>query len=48
MKAKELIELLKKFDGDMEVQYDYDWKYNTVPIENESYEKDRKKIVVIY
>lgn len=53
MKVKELIEELKNFDGELEVQYDYDWQYNTVPIEtvyieNESYEKDRKKIVVIY
>lgn len=53
MKVKELIELLKKFDEEMEVQYDYEGHYSTVPIdevsiEYEQYESDRNKIVVIY
>ena len=53
MKVKELIEELKKFDENMEVQYDYDGKYSTIPIEdvtiqNEQYENDRKEVVVLY
>lgn len=53
MKVKELIEELKKFDENMEVQYDFDGEYSTFPIEkvsveNEYYEKDRKEVVVIY
>lgn len=53
MKVKELIEELKKFDGELEVQYDYDGQYSTmaideVTIQNEYYEIDRKKVVVLY
>ena len=53
MKVKELIEELKKFDENMEVQYDYEGHYGTVPIdditiETEDYESNKKKIVVIY
>lgn len=53
MKVKELIEELKKFDGELEVQYDYEGQYSTMPIDevaiqNEYYEKDRKKVVVLY
>lgn len=53
MKVKELIEELKKFDENMEVQYDYDGQYSTISIDeitiqNEQYEDDRKEIVVLY
>lgn len=53
MTVKELIEKLKEFDENMEVQYDFDGEYSTFPIdkvsvENEYYEKDRKKVVVLY
>lgn len=52
MKVKELIEELKKFDEELEVQYDYDMEYSTIyidkiSVENEGYNKDNKKIVVI-
>lgn len=53
MKVKELIKELEKFDENMEVQYDYDGHYSTiniakVSIQNEYYENDEKKVVVIY
>lgn len=53
MKVKELIEELKKFDENMEVQYDYDGQFSTMPIDvvsikNEYYEKNRKEVVVLY
>lgn len=53
MKVKELIKKLKEFDENMEVQYDYDGQFSTMPIdrvsvENEYYKKDRKKVVVLY
>lgn len=53
MKVKELIEELKKFDENMEVQYDYESNYSTLPIwevtiQNENYENNRKEIVVLY
>lgn len=53
MKVKELIEELKKFDENMEVQYDYDEEYSTVPIDevsiqNEYYTDNRKEVVVLY
>lgn len=35
MKVKELIEELKKFDENMEVQYDYDGRYSTMPIDED-------------
>lgn len=52
MKVKELIEELKKFDEDMEVQYDYESCGGTmlvkeVSIQNEDYESDEKQVVVI-
>lgn len=53
MTVKELIEKLKEFDENIEVQYDYDGKFSTFPIdkvsvENEYYDKTRKEVVVIY
>jgi hypothetical protein len=53
MKVKELIEELKKFDENTEVQYDYDCGYQTVYIEkvsleHEDYTKDKKEVVVLY
>lgn len=53
MKVKELIEELKKFDENMEVQYDYDGQFSTMPIEevsiqNEYYINSRKEVVVLY
>ena len=53
MKVKELIEELKKFDENMEVQYDYKRGYYTIPIEhvkvdNEDYFSFEKEIVVLY
>ena len=53
MKVKELIEELKKFDENIEVVYDYDGAYSTCSIDevlmgNEYYQKDRKKVVILY
>ena len=53
MTVKELIEELKKFDEELEVQYDYDGQYSTMPIdeifiENEHYIDSRKEVVVLY
>lgn len=53
MKVKELIEELKKFDENMEVQYDYDGRFSTmtideVYIQNEYYIDSRKEVVVLY
>lgn len=53
MKVKELIEELKKFDENIEVQYDSNGKDSTVPIwevtiQNEHYENNRKQVVVLY
>ena len=53
MKVKELIEELKKFDEELEVQYDYDGRFSTMPIDdvsiqNEYYLADRKEVVVLY
>ena len=53
MKVKKLIEELKKFDENMEVQYDCDGRTSTiniweVTIQNEDYEKNRKEVVVLY
>ena len=53
MKVKELIEELKKFDENMEVQFDYEGGYQTIPIDevelnHEDYVKDKKEIVVLY
>lgn len=52
MKVKELIEELKKFDGELEVQYDFE-EYATFCIDevkegHEDYGPEEKKIVVIY
>lgn len=52
MKVKELIKELKKFDENMEAQYDYDGHYSTISIakvsvEKEYYESDEKEVVVI-
>ncbi|MDN6100837.1 MAG: hypothetical protein L0L22_03905 [Staphylococcus equorum] len=53
MKVKELIKELEKFDEEMEVQYDYDGRFSTMPIDdvytsNEYYDEDRKGVVVLY
>lgn len=52
MKVKELIEELKKFDGELEVQYDFE-EHATFFIEevkegHEDYDEENEKIVVIY
>ena len=53
MKVKELIEKLKEFDENMEVQYDYDGQFSTMPIDevsiqNEYYIDSRKEVVVLF
>lgn len=53
MKVKELIEELKKFDEELEVQYDYEDRFQTVYIEKVSlehkdYNEDEEKIVTLY
>lgn len=53
MKVKELIEELQKFDENMEVQYDYDGQFSTMPIDevsvkNEYYDETRKEVVIIF
>lgn len=53
MKVKELIEKLEKFDGELEVQYDYDGQYSTMPIDeisiqNEHYIDSKKEVVVLF
>ena len=53
MKVKESIEELKKFDENMEIQYDYDGQFSTMPIDevsiqNEYYDNNRKEVVVLY
>ena len=50
MKVKQLIEELKKFDGELEVKYNYVGAppIDEVTIQNEYYKNDRKKVVVLY
>lgn len=52
MKVKELIEKLKKFDENMEVQY-HDTQRQTIEIEyvsleHEDYNDSKNKVVVLY
>ena len=52
MKVKKLIELLKEFDEEMEVQFDFQ-EFQTLYIDGvkettEDYEDGNEKIVVIY
>ena len=52
MKVKKMIEEIKKFDEDMEVQYDFE-EYMTFYIDGvkettEDYKEENEKIVVIY
>lgn len=53
MKVKELIKELERFDGELEVQYDYDMQHSTISIDdvfagNKNYNKEEKQIVVIF
>lgn len=52
MKVKELIKELKKFDEELEVQYDFD-EHTTFYIDevkegHENYDPEEKKVVIIY
>ena len=51
MKVKELIEELKKFDENMEVQYDFEYQtvyIEKVSLEREDYSCNKKEVVVIF
>lgn len=53
MKVKQLIEELKKFDGNMEVVYDVDDGYTTFNIDevykgNEFHDDDEEEVVIIF
>lgn len=52
MTVKELIEELKKFDGELEVQYDFEehatFCVDEVKEGHEDYDTEEKKVVILY